>query len=172
MVLAVIIKNNRQWIKRKPVILLALGNVIGHNGKTNDSCQHSEGCELVKCQIQNNQICSILAVYIVIKQTWAKSTSLIKNIWQVHISHSAPMTNSSLIIYIATTTGQNITKLLHIHIHKYVLICHCVAFAHPCMVVAWRDVFGGAGEAIAMSALGLIEMFVQLPVGRCMNITS
>ena len=44
---------------------------------------------------------------------------------------------SSLIIYISTGAGQNTTKLWHIHIHKYVLMCRyccpCAAMPGGCM---------------------------------------
>ncbi len=75
----------------------------------------------------------------------------------------------SLIIHISRTIGANSTKFIHNHLHMYSFKCgYIAAIWQLCMVVAQIDLFGGAGEAIATSVPGLLEMIVRSPCGACL----
>ena len=57
-------------------------------------------------------------------------------------------------------------KVLHNILHIYGLKCgYCAAIARLCAAIAQSNVCGGAGEAIATSVPGLLEMFLRSPHG-------
>ena len=70
------------------------------------------------------------------------------------------------------TTGANLTIFSHINLRRYDLKCsYWVAIAQLCAVLVQSDLFGGASNAIATSAPGLLEVFMQSLAGHCASST-